>query len=264
MKLRRIGSYVAALVIALAATAFVACRDAEEETITVFAAASLTDAFGEIGEAFETANPGTSVEFNFGSSSALAVQIVEGAPADVFASANNAQMTVVVDSGEATEPSQFATNRLAVIVPAGSTDVETFADLAEPGVRLVLAAPEVPVGGFAREALEKASALPEFSEDFAERALENLVSNETDVRAVLTKVQLGEADAGIVYTTDAAIAGSEIEVIEIPGEANVEAQYPIAPLTNAPNSDGASAFVAFVLSSDGRAILGRHGFGGPG
>ncbi len=252
-----------ALALAVAAFASFACDNSDDETITVFAAASLTDAFTEIGAAFEDANPGISVEFNFASSSALAVQVNEGAPADVFASANNTQMVVVVDGGNASGPQRFATNRLAVVVPADSTKVASFEDLAEPGVLLILAAPEVPVGNFARESLAKASALHEFGDDFSVRVLENLVSNETDVRAVLTKIQLGEADAGIVYTTDAAVASDEVAVIEIPVEANVLAEYPIVALNDAGNASAAEAFVAFVLSSEGLAILERHGFGAP-
>lgn len=252
-----------ALALAAAALALIACDNSDEDTLAVFAAASLTDAFTEMGAAFEAANPGVSVEFNFASSSALAVQINEGAPADLFASANNAQMAVVVDAGNASGPQQFATNRLAVVVPADSTKIASFEDLAKRGVLLILAAPEVPVGNFARESLQKASALLEYGGDFSERVLENLVSNETDVRAVLTKIQLGEADAGIVYTTDAAVAGDEVTVIEIPAETNVLAQYPIVALNDAANAAAADAFVAFVLSGEGQTILQRHGFGAP-
>jgi molybdate transport system substrate-binding protein len=169
----------------------------------------------------------------------------------------------VVDAGNAAGPALFAINELTVVVPADSTTVTSFSDLAEPGLLLVLAAPEVPAGNFAREALEKAAALPGYGDDFAERVLENLVSNETDVRAVLTKVQLGEADAGIVYVTDVAAAGGEVTAIEIPSEANVRAAYPMVALSDAANPAGAQAFVTFVLSQEGRQILERHGFGTP-
>lgn len=234
-----------------------------EGSLTVFAASSLTEAFGEIGEAFTTANPGVEVEFNFAASSALATQINERAPADVFASADGAQMRVVTDAGNgAGEPIIFATNRPVLIVPVGNTTVTSFAGLAEPGIALVLAAPNVPIGRYAREILTKASAAGGISADFSDKVLANLRSEEANVRAVLTKVQLGEADAGVVYETDATVGGSEVKVIEIPDNCNVVAQYPIVALTESGNADAAAAFVEFVLSDEGQDILSGFGFGG--
>jgi molybdate transport system substrate-binding protein len=235
-----------------------------EGEITVFAAASLTDAFTEAGRAFQTANPRTKVAFNFAASSALATQINEGAPADVFASADNAQMKVVTEAGNAAEPERFVKNSPVVVVPKGSTAVATFADLAKPGIRLVLAAPEVPIGRYSREILTRASANPGgVSPDFSTSALENLVSNESNVRAVLTKVQLGEADAGIVYSTDVAAAAGDVSALEIPAAFNVIAEYPIAVVTDSHNKGVAEAFVAFILSAEGLAIMEEFGFGAP-
>lgn len=232
--------------------------------IVVFAAASLTDAFKAAARAFQTENPGVKVTFNFAASSALATQINEGAPADVFASADLAQMKNVSDKGNARESKVFATNVPVVIVPASGSPVAAFADLAKPAVRLVLAGPEVPIGKYSRQILEKAaadSAGP--GAGFAEQVLANVKSNEANVRAVLTKVQLGEADAGIVYATDATIAGKDVKVIEIPGAWNVIAEYPAAVLDDAPNSKAAEAWLAFLLSPDGQAVLAKHGFGAP-
>ncbi len=233
-----------------------------EGDLTVFAAASLTDAFTDIGDAFEAANDGVDVQFNFASSSALATQVNEGAPADIFASADNAQMRVVTDAGSAESPLLFATNVLVVVVPPDS-ELQSFEDLAAEGIRLVLAGPDVPVGRYSRQILENASAPGGIAPDFGDRVLANLRSDEANVRAVLSKVQLGEADAGIVYQTDAAIAGDEVRVIEIPETFNVIAEYPIAVTTDSGEAELAAAFVAFVLSEEGQAILRAYGFSSP-
>lgn len=232
--------------------------------ITVFAASSLTDAFKEAGTAFSKANPTTKVTFNFAASSALSTQINEGAPADVFASADSAQMKNVTDKGNASDPVIFVTNLPTIVVPKAGSPVASFADLAKSGIRLVLAAPEVPVGKYARDIFANASkASGGISTDFSDKALANLKSNEANVRAVLTKVQLGEADAGIVYTTDAAIAANDVKLIEVPAQYNIIAQYPIATLKGSKNPSVAQAFVKFLLSSDGQAILAKFGFGKP-
>jgi molybdate transport system substrate-binding protein len=233
-----------------------------EGEILVFAAASLADVFNAMADAFTDANPGVTVTFNFAASSALSTQINEGAPADVFASADNAQMKIVTDAGNASNPRVFATNSPVVVKPAGSDAVADFAGLADPGLRLVLAGPDVPIGRYSREILAKASA-GSLGADFSGRVLANLQSDEANVRAVLTKVQLGEADAGIVYSTDAAIGGDEVESIEIPPEYNVIAQYPIAVVSDSGNLEAAEAWVAFVLSDEGQAILEEFGFGPP-
>lgn len=233
-----------------------------EGEITVFAAASLTDAFTKVGEAFE-AEHDVDVAFNFGSSSALATQINEGAPADLFASADGAQMRIVADAGNAGTQTIFATNLPVVIVPADGSPIASFEDLAASGYNLVLAGPDVPIGRYTREILTAASAASGgISADFANRVLANLKSNEANVRAVLTKVQLGEAEAGFVYSTDAAVGGEDVKSIEIPAEYNIIAEYPIATVSDSENPDAAEAFVAFVLSEPGQDILRSFGFGG--
>jgi molybdate transport system substrate-binding protein len=237
----------------------------EPVTLNVFAAASLTDAFTEISQAFTTKSPGVDVVFNFAGSNQLSAQIANGAPADVFASANQRQMDAAVASGridpDAGKP--FLTNRLVVTLPVeASAGIYTLSDLAVPGTLIVLAAEEVPAGQYALEFLEKASQDPGFSPAFRDDVLKNVVSYEENVRAVLNKVVLGEADAGIVYTSDAAsVDQATIEQLDIPELLNVTAVYPIAPLNDSPQPDVARAFVEYVLSPAGQAILTRYGFG---
>ena len=233
----------------------------EETTLTVFAAASLTDAFTEIGENFQTANPGVTVTFNFAGSQALRTQIEEGAPADVFASASGKEMDAAIEGKFIAEDSKqvFLTNKLVVILPADNpAGLETLEDLANSGVKIVLAAEEVPVGNYARQALDLMNG--SFGADFKDKVLANVVSNEDNVKQVVSKVQLGEADAGIVYTSDA-VAAPELKSIEIPAELNVIAKYPIAPLVKSENADLAQAFMDYVLSDEGQAILAKWGFG---
>lgn len=231
--------------------------------IVVHAAASLSDAFKEAGAAFTKINPNVKVTFNFASSSALATQINQGQPGDVFASADNANMKLVADKGGAASPAIFATNVPVVVVPSAGSPVATFTDLSKPGIKLVLAAPAVPIGNYARQVFTNASAAGGIAPDFSVKVLANLKSNETDVRAVLAKVQTGEADAGVVYTTDAAAAARDVKMIAIPEKYNVVAQYPIAVLEESGNPDAARAFVAFITSGAGRAILEKYGFGKP-
>jgi molybdate transport system substrate-binding protein len=234
-----------------------------EGSITVFAAVSLTEAFREAGARFEEANPGTKVAFQFGASTTLAVQISEGAPADVFAAADSAQMKVVTDAGAAINPAVFASNTPVVVAPRRSSVVASFADLAVPGVKLVLTPAAVPIGRYARAILARATGPGGISTDFSARVLANVRSEEASVRAVLVKVQLGEADAGFVYRTDAAAAGDDVRVVPIPAAYTVIAEYPIATLDASRNPELASAFVAFIRSAAGQAILEKHGFTKP-
>ncbi len=235
----------------------------ESGELTVFAAASLTDAYTEIGDAIMAANPGIIIAFNFAGSQALATQLEQGAPADVFASANTTQMQVAIDAGVIDgEPQPFTRNRLAIVVPASNpANIETPADLARDDVRLVLAQPEVPVGRYSAQSIctmgEDAAT---YGEGFVERVGDNVVSQEEDVRAVLTKVQLGEADAGIVYASDitAEVAG-DVSIIEIPEDVNVIATYPIAPVAGG-NTELAEAFIAYVLGPEGQSTLEDYGF----
>jgi molybdate transport system substrate-binding protein len=220
-----------------------------EGTITVFAAASLTDTFAEVGTAFEAANPGVTVEFNFAGSSALREQIISGAPADVFASANNSNMDQVVDAGLAADPQPFVENQLQIAVPTGNpAGITGLADFANGDLLIGLCAEEVPCGQFGREALANAGVTPAID------------TNEPDVRSLLTKVEAGELDAGIVYRTDVLSAGDAVEGIDIPADQNVTATYPVVALTGSANGDAAAAFVAFVLSDEGQAILAGYGF----
>ncbi|HEY0454668.1 molybdate ABC transporter substrate-binding protein [Actinophytocola sp.] len=221
--------------------------------VTVFAAASLTESFTELGKQFEAANPDAKVTFNFGGSSALAKQINEGAPADVFASASPTNMKQVTDAGAATgEPTTFARNTLMIAVPAGNPGgITGLADFAKDDKKIALCAEQVPCGAAAKKALDAAgiTAKPD--------------TLEQDVKAVLTKVQLGEVDAALVYKTDVQSAGDKVEGIEFPESAKAVNSYPIVPLAEAPNATGAKAFVAFVLSGKGRAVLTKAGFDGP-
>lgn len=228
------------------------------QELTVLAASSLTEAFEEMAGVFEEQHEGVDVLLSFDGSSTLATQIIQGAPADVFASADEEQMQNVVDEGlTAREPQIFTRNRLVVITPADG-GIRGLEGLAEPGSRLVLADPEVPVGNYAREALEKMNAA--YGADFSGRVLANLVSEETNVRQVSLRVELGEADAAIVYATDAAVA-ENVNVTEIPDDLNVLATYPVAALAESAQPELAQAFVAFVLSAEGQRILTGRGFG---
>ena len=235
----------------------------EGVTLNVFAAASLTGAFNEIGAAFSAAHPGVTVVFNFAGSNQLATQITAGAPADVFASANAAQMDVAVESGriDAGAAQLFVTNRLVVVVPADNpAGIETLQDLATPDTLLVLAAEEVPVGRYSLEFFDLAAADAAFDSGFKKAVLANVVSYEENVRSVLNKVALGEADAGIVYTSD--LVGVEgVSSLEIPDALNILAQYPIAPLNDSTQPEAGAAFVDLVLSAEGQAVLAEYGFG---
>lgn len=233
------------------------------QTLTVFAAASLTDAFEGIGAAFEAAHPGVQVIFSFGGSSTLAAQLVEGAPADVFASANAKQMLVAREAGRIAVPVRtFARNRLVVIVPADNpAGIETLRDLARSGVLLVLAAPQVPVRDYTDIMLEKLAADPEYGEAYARAVRANVVSEEPDVRHVAAKVALGEADAGVVYQSDVTPdLAPNVQMIAVPDAYNTIARYPIAITDDTSQPELARAFVDYVLSAEGQAALARWGF----
>ncbi|RSN48346.1 molybdate ABC transporter substrate-binding protein [Actinomadura sp. WAC 06369] len=222
-------------------------------TLTVFAAASLTEAFTELGEEFEESHPGTEVRFGFAGSSTLAQQITQGAPADVFASASPATMRTVTDAGDAAgDPRVFTTNRLVIAVPEdGPRRVRTVGDLARDGLRVVLCAEQVPCGAASRTALDAAgvAVAP--------------VSLEKDVKAVLTKVRLGEADAGLVYRTDARAAGGDVAAIEFAAAAEAVNDYPIVRVAHAPQPGLAREFIDLVTGPRGGAVLGRAGFQAP-
>ncbi|MCK0110821.1 molybdate ABC transporter substrate-binding protein [Ornithinimicrobium sp. F0845] len=218
--------------------------------IAVFAAASLTDTFTELGEQFEAAHPGTTVTFNFAGSSTLAQQIIGGAPVDVFAAASPATMAQVTDEGLAEgEPTVFVRNRLEIAVPAGNpAGVSGLEDFTDEDLIIALCAEEVPCGAASVRVFEAAGLTP--APD----------TYEQDVRATLTKVELGEVDAALVYRTDVMVAGDSVEGIEFPESDGAVNDYPLVALAEAPNADGAQAFIDFVLGDAGREALGAAGF----
>jgi molybdate transport system substrate-binding protein len=223
-------------------------------SVKVFAASSLTEAFTEMGKTFESAHSGVTVTFNFAASSALAQQVNEGGEADVFVSADQANMQKVTDAANASDPKVIARNRLAILVEKGNPKgVTGLPDLARPGLVLVLCAPEVPCGWFAAAALQKAAVAAKPA------------SLEENVKAVVSKVTLGEADAGIVYVTDvkAARARAQGVDIDIAGDPALEAVYPSAVTTRAANPDAARAWAAFTLSDAGQQVLRKYGFLSP-
>jgi molybdate transport system substrate-binding protein len=231
--------------------------------LKVFAAASLKSAFTKIGTQFTGLHPNVTFTFNFAGSDALAGQITQGAPADVFASANNAQMNVAVKGGQidSSAVQVFAHNRLVVVIPTSNPgNIHTLQDLAKPGIKIVLADKTVPAGAYALQYLAKANADPSFGSSYQADVLKNVVSYQTDVTSVLNQVALGEADAGIVYTTDAATEPTKLSTITIPDNLNVIAVYPIAPIKGSASSSAAQQFIAYVMSSDGQSVLTSFGF----
>jgi molybdate transport system substrate-binding protein len=223
---------------------------APAQSATVAAAASLTDVFKTLGAAFQKTRANTTVTFNFAASSTLAEQITHGAPADVFASADEASMKKLAEAGALAAPARiFATNRLALVVQPGNPErIASLADLTRPGLTLAMAAPAVPAGRYAAEAFAKAHLkVPPGSQ-------------ELDVRAALNRVVLGEADAAVVYFSDAHAAGKRVHMVPIPDAQNITATYPIAVLKDAADPKLATAFVDYVLSSAGRATLFEFGF----
>lgn len=241
---------------AAAALALTACGDAANGdgsgTLTVFAAASLRDVFDDLAAELEDRRPGLDVRVSYGGSDGLAQAIVQGAPADVFASANEQQMDVVVDAGSAASPEVFASNVLQIAVPAGNPGgVTGLADLARGDLTVALCAPEVPCGAAARQVLAAAGV----------RAAPD--SLEQDVRAALTKVALGEVDAALVYASDVRSARGDVEGIAVPEAGNAPNRYPIAVLTDAPGPQAARAFVDLVRSDQGQRALADAGFGAP-
>jgi molybdate transport system substrate-binding protein len=236
--------------LALAASACGTAADTSADQprdLSVFAAASLTDAFTRLGSEFTAAHPDVKVNFNFAGSNDLVTQVQQGAPADVLATADTSSMDKAGD--QTGPPSTFAANKLIVAVAPGNPEhITGLADLARRDLKVVLAAPEVPAGKYAEEALAKAGATVE------------PVSLEVSVKGVVTKVSLGEADAGIVYVTDVEAAKGKLEGVAIPDDQNVIATYPIAALSDGEHPDDAEAFIDLVLSADGQKVLADYGF----
>jgi molybdate transport system substrate-binding protein len=231
-------------------------------TLTVFAAASLSNAFEDLANAFEETHPAIDVVISFGASQTLRTQIENGAQADVFASANREEMKALVDGGLVDEAGTpvFARNRLVIVLPYdNSAGLQDLHDLARQGLRLIIADPAVPAGKYTQRMFDSIAGDLEWGEGFRDAVLANLVSQEESVRAVLAKVALGEADAGIVYVSDAA-SQPGLGRIELPAEHNPLAEYPLAALRASPHASAASAFIEFVLSGSGQQILEEHGF----
>jgi molybdate transport system substrate-binding protein len=250
--------WLAATSVALVVAATAGCGSDDSDggdgggttTLTVYAAASLTSSFEEIAQDFEADHDNVNVEFNFAGSSDLVAQIQQGAPADVFASADEANMEKVAD--QVSDPELFASNTLEIAVPPGNpAGVESFQDLAEPGLNLVICAPEVPCGTAAQTVADSAGV--ELKP----------VSEEQSVTDVLAKVTSGEADAGLVYVTDAMAAGDDVEGVEFPESSSAVNKYPIATIADSKNADLAQEFVDLVLSDEGQQVLADAGFAQP-
>lgn len=233
-------------------------------SLTVFAAASLIEAFNEIGESYEAANPGVQITLNYAGSQQLAQQLSQGAPADVFASADKEQMDNVISSGRVLQGMEvkFVRNRLLIIVPEDNPgQIQDFGDLSNPGLEIILADGAVPVGRYSLQMLSRASQSNLYGDGFKQDVLNNAVSYEENVRAVLSKVILGEADAGIVYVSDGwGVNAEEVRLISIPDQVNVSASYYISPVSDSSNQGLAQDFIEFVLSPESQAILARYGF----
>ena len=221
-------------------------------TITVFAASSLKETFTELGKQFEAAHPGDTVKFSFGASSTLATQITDGAPADVFASAAPKNMHTVVTAGDASNPQDFAKNTAEVAVPPSNpANVTSVTDLAKPSVKVALCEPKVPCGVVAAGVFKNAGITVK------------PVTLQPDVKSVLTQVELGNVDAGMVYVTDVLAAGSKVKGVTIPANLNASTMYPIATVTSSKEMSVAQAFVAYVLSPSGQEVLSAAGFEKP-
>jgi molybdate transport system substrate-binding protein len=234
-------------------------------TLNVFAAASLTASFKEIATQYEAAHPSVKITYNFNGSQLLAQQIINGAKADIFASADLANMKKVSDPGLVGPQSIFAKNRLAVAIPISNPGhINSLKDLANKGIKIDVAAPSVPVGKYALQVLDKMGKSSEYGPAYESAVKANFVSQEENVTAVVNKVQLNEVDAGIVYLTDVTgAAANKIKLIDIPDQFNVIAQYPIAVVKSSTQTTQAQAFVQYILSSDGQAVLTKHHFISP-
>ncbi|WP_182903916.1 molybdate ABC transporter substrate-binding protein [Microbispora sp. H10830] len=265
MVFRRLSRWAVAVPVALVIAGLSGCGSGEPATssastsaatgtkeVDVFAAASLTGTFTELGKAFEAAHPGATVKFNFGSSATLAQQIVQGAPADVFAAASPATMKTVTDASLASGPTTFVRNKLEIAAPKDNpAKVDELKDLTDPKVKVALCAEQVPCGAAAVKALDAAGLKV------------TPVTLEQDVKATLTKVELGEVDAALVYTTDVIAAAGKVQGIAFPEADKAINDYPIATLSKAPAGDLAEQFVDLVLSQQGKDVLTKAGFETP-
>ncbi len=256
--MRGIGPFLLAALVGAGATA----RGGDSREVTIMAAASLREAFQDLAKQLEAKNPGVKVLLSFAGSQELRTQIEKGARADVFAAADTKHMAALEKAGLALAPRIFARNEPVIVVPkANPAGVTALADLPKAS-RVVIGTADVPIGAYTSQILDKANG--PLGKDFKDRVLAKVVSRELNVRQVLAKVSLGEADAGVVYRTDAITALDKVEVIAIPAELNVTAEYPVAVLKGAPQAKLAQAFVALLLSADGQKRLLAGGFASPG
>ncbi len=248
-----VGMLLAGCTAPTAAPTPTAAADGLSGTVNVFAAASLTETFGTLVKEFEAVHPRVTVTVNFGGSSALATQIVQGAPADVFAAASGSTMKTVTDATLVSgTPTTFVTNSLEIAVPAGNPGKVTgLNDFANPSLSIALCAVEVPCGAAAKTVLDRAGVAA------------SVDTYEQDVKSVLTKIELGEVDAGLVYKTDVLAAGAKVTGIDFPEASAAVGKYPIALLSASTNKDAAQAFIDYVLSPTGRKVLTDAGFGTP-
>lgn len=246
---------VAAAIVVLGSAASTRADDSRE--ITVFAAASLRESFEGLAKTFEAKSPGVKVHLNLAGSQELRTQIENGARADIFASADQKHMAALVQANLVVAPRVFARNTPVIIVPKGNPSHVASFDQLIKAKKIVIGVPEVPIGNYTLQILDKAGA------DFKQKVLGNVVSRELNVRQVLAKVSLGEADAGIVYKTDAMASKDKVEIIEIPAKVNVIAEYPVAVLAKAPQPAAARAFLDLLLSADGQKRLAASGFVAP-
>jgi molybdate transport system substrate-binding protein len=230
-------------------------------TLNVFAAASLKGSFSAIAVKYQQARPNVTIKFNFAGTQILEQQLANGAPADVFASADLANMQKASAAGLVGSSQVFVKNRLTVIIPAGNPgNINSLQDLSRKGVKIDIESPTVPAGKYSLQALDKMAQSSAYGPAYVSAVRANFVSQETDVKSVVTKVQLGEVDAGFVYVTDAAAAGDKVKTIAIPDEFNVIAQYPIAVTKGSTHASDAQAFVQYILAKDGQGVLQHYGF----
>jgi len=245
---------------AVLAALLLSLAPAQAARITVYAAASLTDAFTELGKAFDRQTNHTTT-FQFAGSQVLRTQLERGAPADVFASANEQQFEPLVKAGHVQDGVTFARNRLVIVTPRRNPKVRTPADLARSGARVILADPAVPAGSYTRRLLNAVQQAGTYGRDFAARVRKNVVSEETNVRQVALKVQLGQADAGIVYVTDVTpTLKGNVRTVALPARFNPVAAYPLGVVNGTREPAAARAFVQYVLSAEGQRILRKWGF----
>lgn len=252
------------MLILILACSFSGVSRIRQTELVVFAASSLTDAFRDAAAGFEAENPRVRIILNFDGSQRLRTQLEHGAKADLFASADWQQMDPLVGAGLVNgEPVNFTANRLVVVVFPGFKQYPTLADLTDQGSKILIAQETVPVGFYSRTMLANLQGDPAFARDYADQVLANVVSEETNVRNVAQKVALGEADAGIVYQTDAVAPGisPNVLVLPIPESLNVIADYPIANLRNSAQQDLARGFIAYLIAEEGQQVLWDHGFG---